>query len=61
MIGELCKLFSCLPHQLLELEPYELGLSVLVYQAREEVSSSLLDKMAQSGTPVFPAVVIKGG
>ena len=61
MIGELCKLFGCLPHQILELHPYELGLSVLVYQAREEIAAGLLDKMAQSGTPVCPAIVIKGG
>ena len=48
------------PHEILELDPWELGLCMLCYQQADATSAHLLDRMAKSGTPVFPTVVIKG-
>ena len=33
---------------------------MLCYQQADATSAQLLDRMAKSGTPVFPTVVIKG-
>lgn len=60
MIGELGKMFGKFPHEILELDPYELGLCMLVYTERDRASTRLIEQMATAGTPVFPTVVLKG-
>ena len=44
---------------MLELDPYEIGLAMLVYTETEQQSAKQLDAMARSGTPIFPVVVLK--
>jgi hypothetical protein len=49
-----------MPHEILELDPYELGLAMLVYAERDKASTVLIDQMAAKGLPVFPTVLLKG-
>lgn len=60
MIGELGRTYGRLPHEILELDPYELGLAMLVYAERDKASTILIDQMAAKGLPVFPTVLLKG-
>jgi len=48
------------PHEILELDPYELGLAMLVYTERDKASTRIIEQMATAGTPVFPTVLLKG-
>ena len=58
---ELARTFGKWPHEVLELDPYELGLAVQAWAERERVQGRALEAMAQKGLPVFPAVIGKGG
>ena len=49
------------PHEVLELDPWQIGLAMMCYQQADATSAQLLERMANAGTPVFPAVVIKSG
>lgn len=59
-IGELARMFGRLPHEILELDPYELGLAMMVYQERDKASTKLMESMSRQGLPVFPVAVLKG-
>ena len=59
VIGTLAKRYRKWPHEVLELDPYEIGLAMLVYTETEQQSAKQLDAMARSGTPIFPVVVLK--
>ena len=61
MLGELGKLFGRLPHELLELSPYELGLCLEVYRQRDATAAQMMERMSNNGgIPVVPVVVLKG-
>lgn len=60
MIGELSKMFGKYPHEILELDPYELGLAMLVYTERDKASTRIMENLSSKGLPVFPTVVLKG-
>jgi len=49
------------PHEVLELDPWQLGLAMMCYQQADATSAQLLERMAQKGTPIFPTVCIKSG
>ena len=59
-VGELARTFGRLPHEILELDPYELGLAMMVYQEREKASTKLMESLSRQGLPVFPVAVLKG-
>ena len=61
VVMELARTFGKWPHEVLELDPYELGLAVQAWAERERVQGRALEAMAQKGLPVFPAVIVKGG
>ena len=60
MVMERARTFGKWPHEVLELDPYELGLAVQAWQERERTQGRIVESMAQKGLPVFPAVIIKG-
>tara|TARA_Y100001951_G_C11155481_1_gene191688 strand:- start:387 stop:632 length:246 start_codon:yes stop_codon:yes gene_type:complete len=63
VLGELGKMFGRLPHELLELSPYELGLALEVYRQRDATAAQMMERMANNGNggiPVVPVVVLKG-
>ena len=62
ILGEIGKMFGRLPHELLELSPYELGLALEVYRQRDATAAQMMQRMANngSGMPVVPVVVLKG-
>ena len=47
------------PHEILELNPWQLGLCMLCYQQADATSAQLLERMANSGTMVFPVVNLR--
>jgi len=55
-------MFGRLPHELLELSPYELGLCLEVYRQRDATAAQMMERMANngSGMPVVPVIVLKG-
>lgn len=53
-------MFGKWPHEVLELDPYELGLCMLVYTERDKASTRIMESMSAKGLPVFPTVVLKG-
>lgn len=54
-------MFGKLPHELLELDPYQMGLALEVYRQRDATTAQLMDRIASStGFPVVPVVVLKG-
>ena len=53
-------MFSKYPHEILELDPYELGLCMLVYTERDKASTRIMESMSAKGLPVLPTVVLKG-
>lgn len=59
MLGELGKMFGRLPHELLELSPYELGLCLEVYRQRDATAAQMMERMGDS-MPVVPVVILKG-
>ena len=59
ILGELGKMFGRLPHELLELSPYELGLALEVYRQRDATAAQMMERMGDS-VPVVPVVVLKG-
>ena len=61
VVGELARTFGKWPHEVLELDPSELGLAVQVWSERERTQNRALEAIAQKGLPVFPAVIVKGG
>ena len=61
MLGELGKMFGRLPHELLELSPYELGLCLEVYRQRDATAAQMMERMSNNGgIGVVPVVVLKG-
>ncbi len=60
MVGELARMFGKWPHEVLELDPYELGLCVQVWAERDRLQNQALDTIAKQNLPVFPAVIVKG-
>ena len=52
-------MFGRLPHELLELSPYELGLALEVYRQRDATAAQMMERMGDS-VPVVPVVVLKG-
>ena len=61
ILGELGKMFGKLPHELLELDPFEMGLALEVYRQRDATAAQLMDRIASAtGMPVVPVVVLKG-
>ena len=53
-------MFGKYPHEILELDPYELGLAMLVYTERDKASTRIMESLSAKGLPVFPTVVLKG-
>tara|TARA_Y100001951_G_scaffold96822_1_gene95931 strand:+ start:225 stop:386 length:162 start_codon:yes stop_codon:yes gene_type:complete len=53
-------MFGKWPHEVLELDPYHLGLCVQTWQARERMQERAIESLATKGLPVFPAVILKG-
>ena len=60
MLGEVGRMFGKWPHEVLELDPYHLGLCVQTWQARERMQERAIESLATKGLPVFPAVILKG-
>lgn len=60
ILGELGKMFGRLPHELLELSPYELGLALEVYRQRDATAAQMMERMTNNGGMVVPVVVLKG-
>jgi hypothetical protein len=60
VVGELARMFGKWPHEVLELDPYELGLCVQVWAERDRLQNQALDTIAKQNLPVFPAVIVKG-
>jgi hypothetical protein len=42
------------------MDPYELGLAMLVYRERDHTSTRMMDSFSKKGLPIFPVVVMKG-
>lgn len=59
-IGELARSYGKWPHEVLDLDPYELGLAMMVYRERDNASTKLMESMSRQGLPVFPVAVLKG-
>jgi len=59
-IGELARMYGRLPHEILELDPYELGLAMLVYRERDMQSTRMMETIGKAGMPIFPCVIMKG-
>jgi len=53
-------MFGKWPHEVLELDPYELGLCVQVWAERDRLQNQALETIAKQNLPVFPAVIVKG-
>ena len=53
-------MFGKWPHEVLELDPYQLGLCVQAWRTREQLQERTVESMAAKGLPVFPAVIMKG-
>ena len=48
------------PHEILELDPFEMGLLMLCYQQADATSAQMMQRLNNAGSPVFPVVVLKG-
>ena len=59
VIGTLAKRYGKWPHEVLDLDPYEIGLAMLVYKETEYQNTRQIDSMARNGAPIFPVVVLK--
>ena len=53
-------MFGKWPYEVLDLDPYELGLAMQVYAERDKASTRLMESMSAKGLPVFPTVILKG-
>ncbi len=54
-IDAIARCYGRLPHEILELDPYELGIALLCYQTGVAQRASLASRQ---GGPVFPVVVM---
>ena len=48
------------PHEILELDPFEMGLLMLCYQQADSTSAQMIRRINNTGSPVFPVAIIKG-
>ena len=49
------------PHEVLDLDVWEISFAMMCYQQADATSAQLLERLARSGSPVFPTVCIKSG
>ena len=55
------KTYGRMPHEILELDPWQIGFAMLCYQQAEATTGELVERLNRDGMPVFPVVVLKGG
>ena len=60
VLAEVGRMFGKWPHEVMELNPYQLGLCVQAWRTREQLQERTVESMAAKGLPVFPAVIMKG-
>lgn len=48
-----------MPHELLELEPWELGLAIQCVQQADATSAQTVDRITSGGGMVFPTVAVR--
>jgi len=58
-LDTLARRYGRLPHEILELDLYEMGLTMMCYQEADRASAQLVQRLNRDGMPVFPAVILK--
>ena len=59
ILDTLARRYGRFPHEVLDLDLYEMGLALMCYQEADAASAQLMQRLNRDGMPVFPAVVLK--
>ena len=58
VLDKIARRYGVPPHQVLQWDPYELGLAVCCVKASEEVSKTITQRLNNESMPVFPVAII---
>ena len=58
LIDALARRYGRLPHEILDLDPYALGVAIVSYQAGKHAEASALREATRGNGMVFPAVIL---
>ena len=59
LIDTLARRYGVPPHEVLEWDPYELGLAVCCLKASDEMVGIMTKRLNREGMPVFPVMVLQ--
>jgi hypothetical protein len=59
-IAALMKSTGLTPLQILQMEPVDLSLSLLIVQHHESRQAEIMRSLNRSGSPVFPVAIVRG-
>ena len=59
MLDALAKRYGCFPHEVLNLDPFELGLALECYRQQDATSAQAVERISKRGGMVFPVVPIR--
>ena len=59
MLDALARRYGCFPHEVLDLDPFELGLALEAYKQADATSSQQIQRISKKGGWVFPVVPLR--
>jgi len=60
VIDAIARRYGILPHEVLELDAWQLGLAVECYRQADATAAQLQERINQQGGMVFPVVMLRG-
>lgn len=58
LLDAVARRYSVPPHEVMEWNPYQLGLAVLCIKAHDEVAQMITQRLNAEGMPVFPCAIV---
>jgi hypothetical protein len=59
MLDAIARRYGCFPHEVLDLDPFELGLAIESYKQADATASAQIKRISNKGGWVFPVVALR--
>jgi len=59
MLDAVARRYGCFPHEVLDLDPFELGLALECYRQADATSAQAIERISKRGGMVFPVVAVR--
>jgi hypothetical protein len=59
LLDAVARRYSLPPHEVLEWDPYQLGLAVMCLKAHDDMANMITKRLNNEGMPVFPVMILQ--